>query len=49
MATDHEKILEIIRLKDQVPLALAPDKTALLVIDMQRYFVSPPLPADANL
>ena len=42
--TDHEKILEIIRLKDQVPIALDPQKTALLVIDMQRYFVSPHYP-----
>lgn len=44
MATDHEKILEIIRLKDQAPLVLARDTTALLVIDMQRYFVSPHYP-----
>ena len=44
MATDHEKILEIIRLKDKAPLVLARDKTALLVIDMQRYFVSPHYP-----
>ena len=42
--TDHEKILEIIRLKDQVPITLDPSKTALLVIDMQRYFVSPHYP-----
>jgi nicotinamidase-related amidase len=39
--TDHEKILSIIRQKDQVPITLDPRKTALLVIDMQRYFVSP--------
>jgi isochorismate hydrolase len=37
--SDHDKILEIIRLKDQVSLALDPRKTALLVIDMQRYFL----------
>ena len=42
--SDHDKILEIIRLKDQVSLALDPRKTALLVIDMQRYFVSPHYP-----
>ena len=42
--TDHEKILEIIRLKDQVTITLDPSKTALLVIDMQRYFVSPHYP-----
>jgi biuret amidohydrolase len=39
--SDHDKILEIIRLKDQVPIALDVRKTALVVIDMQRYFVSP--------
>ena len=44
MSADHEKILEIIRLKDKAPLVLARDKTALLVIDMQRYFVSPHYP-----
>ena len=42
--TDHDKILEIIRLKDQVPITLDPRKTALLIIDMQRYFVSPHYP-----
>lgn len=40
----HEKILDIIRLKDQVPIALDPRTTALLVIDMQRYFVHPHYP-----
>ena len=42
--SDHEKILEIIRLKDQTPIALDPRKTALRIIDMQRYFVSPHYP-----
>ena len=42
--TDHEKILAIIRQKDQVPITIDPRKTALLVIDMQRYFVSPYYP-----
>ncbi len=42
--TDHEKILAIIRQKDQVPIKIDPQKTALLVIDMQRYFVSPYYP-----
>ncbi len=32
------------RLKDQAPLALDPLKTALLVIDVQRYFVHPDYP-----
>ena len=42
--TDHEKILAIIQKKDQAPLTIDPQKTALLVIDMQRYFVSPYYP-----
>jgi len=42
--TDHDKILEIIRLKDQTPIEIDSRKTALLVIDMQRYFVSPHYP-----
>lgn len=42
--TDHEKILEIIRLKDQSPIEIDPHKTALVVVDMQRYFVSPHYP-----
>jgi nicotinamidase-related amidase len=42
--SDHDKILDIIRLKDQTPIEIDPRKTALLVIDMQRYFVSPHYP-----
>lgn len=42
--TEHEKILEAIRLKDQAPLTFAPQRSALLVIDVQRYFVSPDYP-----
>jgi len=38
--TEHENILEIIRRKDQTPISLT-HPTALLVIDMQRYFVRP--------
>jgi biuret amidohydrolase len=41
---EHERVLELIRLKDQVPSKLDPSKTALLVIDVQRYFVSPDYP-----
>ena len=42
--TEHEKVLELIRLKGQAPINLDPRKTALLVIDVQRYFVSPDYP-----
>ena len=41
---EHEKILEVVRLKDQAPLQFDVDHSALLVIDMQRYFVSPDYP-----
>lgn len=41
---EHEKVLELIRLKDQSPLNLDPLRTALLIIDVQRYFVSPDYP-----
>jgi nicotinamidase-related amidase len=39
--TEHDKVLEMIRLKDQAPITVDPRRTALLVIDVQRYFVSP--------
>ena len=38
---EHDKVLEIIRLKDQAPLDVDSRKAALIVIDVQRYFVSP--------
>ena len=41
---EHEKILEIVRLKDQAPLQFDVDHSALLVIDMQRYFVNAAYP-----
>jgi nicotinamidase-related amidase len=41
---EHDKILEVIRLKDQAPLRFDPDRSALLVIDVQRYFVNPEYP-----
>lgn len=41
---EHDKILEVIRLKDQAPLHFDPDRSALLVIDVQRYFVNPEYP-----
>jgi biuret amidohydrolase len=37
----HDAILGIIRQKNQAPISLVPDRTALLVIDVQRYFVRP--------
>lgn len=41
---EHDKVLELIRLKEQAPFNLEPTKVALLIIDVQRYFVSPNYP-----
>jgi biuret amidohydrolase len=42
--TDHERVQEIIRLKDQAPISLEPAKSALLIVDVQRYFARPDYP-----
>ena len=42
--TDHEKIQEMVRQKDQMPLTLEPVKSALLIIDVQRHCVRPGQP-----
>jgi nicotinamidase-related amidase len=42
--TDHEKILQLVQQKAQAPLALEPAKSALLIIDVQRYFAGPDYP-----
>ena len=42
--TEHERIQAIVRIKDQAPLPLDPAKSALIVVDMQRYFVRPDYP-----
>lgn len=39
--SEHENVISIIRQKNGAPLALDPARTALLVIDVQRYFVHP--------
>ena len=36
--TDHEKIQELLRIKDQAPIAIDPLKSALIVVDVQRWF-----------
>ena len=38
---NHERVMELIRLKSQAPVMLERESTALLVIDMQRDFVHP--------
>ena len=42
--SEHENVLAFIRTKNQAPLTLDPAGTALLVIDVQRYFVRPEYP-----
>ena len=42
--TDHEMVQEIIRLKDQAPLNIVSPKSALLIVDVQRYFARPDYP-----
>ena len=41
---EHEQIMGIIAAKNQTPVALEPLSTALIVVDMQRYFTQPSFP-----
>lgn len=41
---EHEQVIGIVRAKNQAPIALEPRRTALLVVDMQRYFTQPAHP-----
>ena len=41
---EHEQIIAIIREKNQSPIRLDPHRTALVVVDMQRYFTQPAFP-----
>lgn len=40
-ASDHEAVLGLIAQKNSIPLDLPADKTALIVVDLQRAFVQP--------
>ena len=42
--TEHERLQEMVRQKDRAPLRLEPGKSALLIIDVQRYFARPDYP-----
>ena len=42
--TDHEKVQELLRIKDQAPLTIDPAKSALIIVDVQRYFANPEYP-----
>jgi nicotinamidase-related amidase len=39
--SDDQKIEEMIRQKERAPIALEPERTALVVIDVQRFFTRP--------
>jgi nicotinamidase-related amidase len=41
---EYEQIIGIVRAKNQAPLDFAPDRAALIVVDMQRYFTQPSHP-----
>jgi nicotinamidase-related amidase len=41
---EHEQIVGIISAKNRTPLELEPRRTALIVVDMQRYFTQPSFP-----
>lgn len=42
--TDHEKVQELVRIKDQAPIRIDPLKSALIIVDVQRYFARPEYP-----
>ena len=42
--SEHEQIIGIIAAKNQTPITLEPRSTALIVVDMQRYFTQPSFP-----
>ena len=42
--TEHEQCIGILRAKNESPIELDPSKTALIIVDMQRYFTQPSFP-----
>jgi nicotinamidase-related amidase len=44
MSQAHEKYIELQRLRNTNPAEIDPERTALMVIDMQNYFLSPQSP-----
>lgn len=41
---EHEQVIGIVRAKNSMPIVLDPRRTALIVVDMQRYFTQPSFP-----
>ena len=42
--TEHEQCIGILRAKNESPIELDPSRTALIIVDMQRYFTQPSFP-----
>ena len=42
--SEHEQVTGVLRTKNAAPLELDPARTALIVVDMQRYFTQPSFP-----
>jgi nicotinamidase-related amidase len=42
--TEHEQCIRILRAKNESPIHLDPSRTALIVVDMQRYFTQSSFP-----
>src|SRR5215472_14261618 len=42
--TEHEKVAAVLTAKNAAPIELDPSRTALIVVDMQRYFTQPSFP-----
>src|SRR5262245_16684591 len=41
---EHEQMVGILQAKNKTPIQLDPSRTALIVVDMQRYFTQPSFP-----
>src|SRR5215467_491697 len=39
--TDHEKVQQMVQLREQAPIAIDSENCALLIVDVQRYFTRP--------
>ena len=41
---DHDKVQQLVQIKTQAPMTFVPDTSALIVVDVQRYFARPDYP-----
>jgi nicotinamidase-related amidase len=42
--TEHEMVQQLLRMKDQAPVAIDAERSALVVVDVQRFFARPEYP-----